>query len=176
VCQLHFLLHRQPFELSSHTNSKLLASDDRTADVRRRKSSSILLHTFKSRQGGGQALLEDNSSYKIQSDAERHHYNTRPKFGQCLDLVNHLLCKFVVYIHCFHRLFPCNALIPRAIMSFGFSVGDFIAVGELALKVCWIVFSDNMQLVNSRIIQLLRAMALQRKTGLCPMDVKTQAY
>jgi hypothetical protein len=39
-------------------------------------------------------------------------------------------------------------------MSFGFSVSDFIAVGELALKVCWIVFSDSMQLVNSRIIQL----------------------
>jgi len=61
-------------------------------------------------------------------------------------------------------------------MSFGFSVGDFITVGELALKVCWIVFSDGMHLVNSRIIQLLRAIALQKKTGLCAIDVKTQAY
>jgi hypothetical protein len=61
-------------------------------------------------------------------------------------------------------------------MSFGFSVGDFIAVGELALKVCCIVFSDSMQLVNGRITQLFTSYGSTEKTRLCPIDIKTQVY
>ena len=73
----------------------------------------------------------------------------------------------------FHGLFPSNALIRRAIMSFGFSVGDFITVGELALKVCWIVFSDSMQLSSA---EENRTLSHRRKdTSILNIDRSTTA-